>query len=237
MKPEKWLPLLGASLLSFAAGVAAAGCVLTAFDLPLEQPAIWILTAGICALAALICAHPRGDLLLMGGIALTGVWFWRRGLSLQPTLALIYRLCSIYDGAYDLGLMNQTSDFWSTVPADQPIAFLAAAVTIVVCRSLTRGRRTWPGVLACLLPFLTCIVVTDSVPDWTYLFLWLAVLVLQLLPSTVRREDPWQGLKLTAAAVLPVTLALLALSWFAPQNNYVNHFLGGKIIWNSMHTF
>lgn len=223
MKHEKFVTGLCAALLSIAAAVGTTGCFVTAFDLPLADSTLWFRVCVVCSLicgAALSFRH--GEWVLMGILALALGYLWRDGVLAEQGIQLAYRLGRLYDRAYDLGLLSESSGAWRTTPADWPVALLAGLVGITVCRCLCGGRRIWPGVLACVMPLLSCIVVTDTVPEEGYLFLWMAALILLILPTAVRRENALQGLRLTAMAALPVLLFLSGLFLAVPQTDYVN---------------
>jgi len=163
---------------------------------------------------------PHGGWVLSAVVAAALFLLWRDGTLWAQTVPLMYRILSVYDRAYGWGLME--TSLWTDAMVDWPMGVLAVMVSVPVCRCLCRGSRVWPGTAACILPLLLCIVVTDTVPSERWLFVWLAALLLLILPASVRQENGLQGLRLTAGVVLPVLLFLLALFSAIPQKEYVN---------------
>lgn len=220
MKRKLWVTAGIAAALAFLIAFGAVGCVVSGFDLPLDDYAGVVL---ICAAASVFCAAAFslkwGGAAVLCAFALLAGYVWRREEAAEQLFGLLYRMTSIYGNAYG----------WNPLPlsdgataVDIPMAalgvLLSAAVTWSVCRKL----GAFLPVLASLIPLSACMVVTDTVPDVPYLFCLLFGLVLLILTGRVRRQSAPQGNRLTAMAAIPTALALAALFLAFPQESYVN---------------
>ena len=220
MKRKLWVTAGIAAALAFLIAFGAVGCVVSGFDLPLDDYAGVVL---ICAAASVFCAAAFslkwGGAAVLCAFALLAGYVWRREEAAEQLFGLLYRMTSIYGNAYG----------WNPLPlsdgataVDIPMAalgvLLGAAVTWSVCRKL----GAFLPVLASLIPLSACMVVTDTVPDVPYLFCLLFGLVLLILTGRVRRQSAPQGNRLTAMAAIPTALALAALFLAFPQESYVN---------------
>ena len=220
MKRKLWVTAGIAAALAFLIAFGAVGCVVSGFDLPLDDYAGVVL---ICAAASVFCAAAFslkwGGAAVLCAFALLAGYAWRREEAAEQLFGLLYRMTSIYGNAYG----------WNPLPlsdgataVDIPMAalgvLLSAAVTWSVCRKL----GAFLPVLASLIPLSACMVVTDTVPDVPYLFCLLFGLVILILTGRVRRQSAPQGNRLTAMAAIPTALALAALFLAFPQESYVN---------------
>ena len=134
----------------------------------------------------------------------------------------MHHLTTIYDRAYGLGVFPLPEGADVSGYVDFPLGIVGVMIVIAVCRCICCRKSLWLPVAAVLLPLSSCIVVTDTVPGEIWLFLVMAGLLLLILPQSVRLENEAQGNRLTAAAALPVALALGALFLMNPQDGYVN---------------
>lgn len=223
MKHEKLLTFLTAAVLSLVTACGAVGCLISAFDLNLEYA---LSPALVCGAAAVICAGAlsfrRGGIALVCAGALLLGYLYRQGTAAEQLRQLILRLTTVYDRAYGWGVLRLTEEAWDAGFADIPVGIMGAVIALAVSRCVCRQTSVWPCVLSALFPLLLCIVVTDTVPGELWLLLMLAGLILLILTTSVRRENPTQGLRLTFAASVPVVLGLLGLFLAVPENSYVN---------------
>ena len=220
MKREKFLTALCALALAFLLAWSALGCLISAFDLVVEAPEQLLavcLTGGV--LSALLLSIPHGSLVLICLLALAGGYVYRDGRALDAFQQLMHTLTTVYNRAYGWGVMPEAAG----AAPDRALAILGLLIIVPVCESVCRRRSAFVPVLATLVPLGACVVVTDTVPAEHWLLLVLTGLILLVLPSAVRRENPGHGLRLTAGAALPVVLALVVLFRMVPQEGYVNH--------------
>ncbi len=210
--------------LALVLALGAVGCLITAFSLNLES---FGKVVSWCVLASLFCAlafsfRHGWILVVLAGAAIAG-YQWRLGDFAEEFWQLVFRISHVYNQAYHWGVIQVVTTPWDAGWADLPMIALgiclAAAVTWTVCR----GKSAALPVCLSLLPLLICVVVTDTVPSETYLYLLLLGQILLTLTGGVRQENPHQGNRLTVFATLPVILALGALFLAIPKAGYVSH--------------
>ena len=163
MKRKIWVTAGIAAALAFLIAFGAVGCVVSGFDLPLDDYAGVVL---ICAAASVFCAAAFslkwGGAAVLCAFALLAGYVWRREEAAEQLFGLLYRMTSIYGNAYG----------WNPLPlsdgataVDIPMAalgvLLGAAVTWSVCRKL----GAFLPVLASLIPLSACGVGRDPVPE------------------------------------------------------------------------
>ena len=220
MKGKLWVTAGIAAALAFLIAFGAVGCVISGFDLPLDNYAKVLL---ICAATSVFCAAAFslkwGGAAVLCALALGAVYVWKRDEAAEQLFELLYRMTSVYGNAYGWDAVHPLG---SVTAVDIPMAalgvLLSAAVTWSVCRKL---GAVLPAA-ASLIPLSACMVVTDTVPDVRYLFCLLFGLILLILTGRVRRQSNSQGNRLTAMAAIPTALALAALFLAFPQESYVN---------------
>ena len=223
MRHEKQFTALTAVFLAVLTSWGMTGCLITAFELQLEHPYGPFLACGIAAaLAAVFFSFRHGGTALLCLAALICGYLYHDGRAAQQFWQLLHHLTSIYDRAYGWGVLQVPEAWQDTGCADWPLGILGALSAAAVCRSVCRRKSCWFPILATVLPLCSCIVVTDTVPAERWLLPVMAGLILLILTASVRRENGAQGLRLTAAALLPVFLALVGLFLAVPQEGYVN---------------
>ncbi|MGN1020960.1 MAG: transglutaminaseTgpA domain-containing protein [Aristaeellaceae bacterium] len=224
MKAEKWVTAFLAAALACLLSLGSVGCVVTAFELPLESAQA---VASACIGSALLCAiafrWKQGSIavLLLGGL-LAG-YLWRQGQAWEQLLQLISRLSYVYDQAYGWGALSLTEAPWDAGYADLPMGILGAVIALAGAWTVSRGENALFAVAPALLPLFACLVVTDTVPSAPFLFLLIYAIILLLLTGRVRGGNPSQGNRLTLFAAIPTALALGLLFLAVPREGYVNH--------------
>lgn len=222
MKLEKPLTALTAAVLALVIAAGALGCLVTAFDLPLAAPDRLALTCGITALlSAGILSLRWGNPILACLMALAAGYIWQDGRAWEQTRVLLNILTSVYSRAYGWGIVPLPEGV-TVFAVDWPLAILGSLIVITVCSSVCCRLSAVLPVAVTVLAMSPCMVVTDTVPREIWLLTVMAGLALLILTSAVRRENPWQGLRLTALAAPLVVLALTALFLAVPQESYVN---------------
>lgn len=220
MKRKIWGTAGIAAALAFLIAFGAMGCVVSGFDLPLDNYAKVLL---ICAAASVFCAAAFslkwGGAAVLCALALCAGYVWKQDESAEQLFGLLYRMTSVYGNAYGWNPV-QLSDGVTAV--DIPMAALGVLLSTAVTWSVCRKLGAVLPVLVSLIPLSACMVVTDTVPDVPYLFCLLFGLVILILTSRVRRQSAPQGNRLTAMAAIPTALALAALFLAFPQDGYVN---------------
>ena len=224
MKPEKLLTALEAAVLAFVFSLGTAGVFLSGFDLTLTSTIGLVLScAAASLLGAALFSWKHGGPVLLCIAALAFGWLWRRGEAWEQLLGLVYRISYIYDRAYHWGYLRMTNGAWDAGLVDLPVAVWSCLSAIAVSYSVSRGRETSFALLTGLIPAALCFVVTDTVPNETWLFVLMAAAAMMVLTASVRSDKPFQGTRLALFAAVPVILALAILFRAAPQESYVNH--------------
>lgn len=222
MKLEKPLTALTAAVLASVIAAGALGCLITAFDLPVASADRLALTCGAVALlSAGVLSLRWGNPILACLMALAAGYIWQDGTAWEQTRVLLHTLTSVYSRAYGWGVAALPEGL-AELTVDWPLAILGSLIAITVCNSICCRLGAVLPVVMTVLVLSLCVVVTDTVPQERWLLTVLAGLILLVLTSGVRRENPWQGLQLTALGAAPVVLALMGLFLAVPQEGYVN---------------
>lgn len=223
MKGERVVTALWAGLFAFLLSLGAAGCMVSAFGLSLESYGQLVLTCGFFAcFSATAFSLKWGSVPVMCVLALLSGYLWHRGQAGEQILRLLYRISHVYDQAYGCGVLKLVEGSWEEGFADIPMSMIGTAVAVTGAWTVCRRKSCVFAVILSLLPLFFCLVVTDTVPSEGYLFLLILGLAVLLLTSRVRKQNPVQGNRLTAMAVLPAALALAALFLAVPKEGYVN---------------
>lgn len=219
MKLERWLSCLQSAVLAFLISFGGCACLLSGFDLQAD-PGLLALWCGFLAVFVSVCMRIKLALVPLGVLALLSGYLWHRGILSHSVEALLYRLTSLYNAGYGIGVIR-----WSNVPLDgtditPALCALASVTVLLTARTVCRSRRAVLPVLSGLLPLLACIVVTDTVPAEGYLYLLFCGLGILMLSQTTRRRDTAQGNRLAALVAIPTALAVALLFWTNPQQTY-----------------
>lgn len=207
---------LGAAM-AFALSVGAVGCLISGFDLPLEDGnKLTFLCAAASVTGALLFSWSWGGYAAAGLLALLGGYLWHQGTAGAHIFALINRVSHFYDSAYGWGVLDRAV---SDVPVDLPMGLLALLIALAAARAVCRGKGTWLALLLSAAPLAACLVVTDTVPEVPYLLALLAGLLLLIFRAGVRQED---ANRLVLLLTLPVLAGLGLLFQLSPQEDYVN---------------
>lgn len=223
MKHERLLTLFTGAVLAFLTAWGAAGCFLSAFALPVQNPepliAAWVSAALLSA--SLLAFHHGGKVLLCLS-ALAAGYLWQDRSVFQQLWQLLHQLSTVYNRAYGLGVLVLPEALEGPACYDWPIGVWGVLIIMAVCRCICRQKSVWFPLLVTLLPLCSCIVVTDTVPGEGWLLMLMACLCTLLLTTSVRQENNAQSLQLTVISAPLVTLALIGLFLAFPQNSYVN---------------
>lgn len=219
MKREYGSIVLQAAALSFLLALGSVGCLATAFSLPVAKETFLAVGLGAWAvLCSLAFLNRRTTLTLLCLGALGLGYFWQQGQIPGQLLYAAKIIADTYHSAYGWGTLNVFGLKAGAV--DEALLALGFGLVMLVSFCVCRKKGSSLPALAALLPVSLCAVVTDTVPGTKWVFCLLMGLTLLILPGAVRRENPWQGLRLTAAAALPVSLMLMFLLTALPRGGY-----------------
>ncbi len=223
MKREKRLSWVIAAVLAFALAFGGIGCMVTGLGLKVES---LFLLAVDCALFASVSAAlfrlKWGSAITMCLLAL-GAWlFWRSAEANRQLQALLSHISRLYDSAYGWGILIPADSGVLSAPVDAPLAAIGCLVSVCASWTVIRRKPALPAAAAAVLPLVSCLVVTDTVPQVGYLFLLFLGLIVLVLTSHLRRSGEGQANSLTllAAPAAAVFLGILFLA--VPQEGYVN---------------
>lgn len=219
MNREKPRSLLWNWIIAAALGIGGAGSLATAFGLDFTVGTllpILLFTGFFCFCGS----FRRGFWPCLAATALFLLLFWKRlELPLQVE-ALAHYISRFYSSAYGWPTVSWSGQWLSNVPKDNAIAAIGCLVGLYAAFCVSRGRSSIPAALVAILPLAACIVVTDTVPESRFLFLFLFGLLLLVLTQSLRRRDPARSNRLAMGLCLPLLLALALLFQLVPQDGY-----------------
>ncbi len=221
MSKEKLFSFLWSVCLSFCLSFGATACMVTAFSMEVSLPVLAIYSMLGSLIFSICYALPLGAI-PPAALALAGGYLWQAGPLKLSFEAICYRISRTYHQAYNWPIIKlnvYTADDMEAmlVPV---VCALAMLIAWVIAWSICRKRPLFPGLILSALPLASCLVVTDTIPNILWLFLYLASFVLSLLCHTTRKGDQSQGNRLCTYAAVPVILGMLVLFAAMPQDNY-----------------
>lgn len=223
MKRDRMLHTLTAAVLAFCLAFGGVGCMVT--GLKLEVSSLWLLAlacAGAAVFGALCFSGKGGTWCALGALVLGCLLFskdsTRLTVYMDQTRAMLHRMTTLWNYAYGwprIALGEETL-------CDLPLILIGSTVALTAVWTLCRRKRAAVLTAISLLPLVSCLVVTDTVPDTAFLFLLLLAVAVVLLTNSVRRKNLRQGLELTAMAALAAAVSLGLLLGLNPRESYVN---------------
>lgn len=221
MKREKWSTCLIAALLAFLMAAGAVGSVVTGFQLEVTSLGRLILFCGAAAVFSALCFGVKhGDLVLVGAAALAAGYLWRNGEIWEQISTLMRAVSRRYHNAYGWNIIS-ISGCEAGLLVDIPMGIIGCLTALSVSWTICRRRPLIAALPACVIPLIACVIVTDTVPQEIYLYLWMLGLVLLLLTDRTRRKGT-RFSTLAMYAALPAAAALAVLFLLVPRESYVN---------------
>lgn len=222
MKNEKLISWLQSAVLAFLLAFGAVGIMATGLNLNItEMGRLALILMAVCAVAPLIASFSLGSWLLAGATVLPAVYLAKNEEAWAQLVDMLCRITRYYQGAYGWPMVR--SPLMGTGPMDIPLTILGLWIGIFASHALSRDRGSGFAMLLAALPLIACVVVTDTVPNEKYLYIWLLGMVLILLSSGVRRVDPKWGRSAVLLAAVPTALALGLLFHGVPREGYDKH--------------
>lgn len=221
-------------LVSFFLGALIAfsgiACVVTAFNLPLQNPASMYLWGFVFTLAATVFFSFKWGSLVFTALCLLATNILLRTTTLINSIAcLIYRITKIYDSGYGWGYLHWPE--LDAAPLDGGFLVLGCFIAYLIVWTLQRKRPLVFAMLAGIFPLLLCCVLQDTQPHRLPLWLLATGLCLLLLTRSTSRWDEKRAIRLTAWLLIPVMLfnGFLFLwtptvSYQEPAKNLLSHF-------------
>lgn len=231
MKITRLISGVWGAMLGFFTGFSAVACLVTAFDMPVDMAALALWCLGAAVVCSFCYSVKLGWIPLCAGAAMLA-YLWWDGSLLPSVEALLNALSSCYNQAYEWKVIHWSSRTIPELEAYLPVILSVLAVGIVmeVTWSVCRRRTIIPGFVSGLLPLTACLVVTDRVPQTSWLYFLLLGLIMLLLTGTARQQDEKQGNRATALLALPVALGLLIMLAVYPQEKYTGQGNAQKMV-------
>lgn len=222
MKRSIWTTHLLSAVFAGVLSISAVGCLVTGFDLTVEDlRKILLLYSGFSLLFSLFFRLRYGTAVLLSLAALAAGYLWRSGFLTEQLQSFLQSVSRFYHAAYGWPVLCAGA---SSGPVDRVLCVLGLLIALNVSWVCCRRKNSLlalPGAVLCLV---ACLVVTDTVPDTVWLYLMMLATALLLLTDHSRRRGSAQGNRLVAIAAIPVAAALAGLFLAVPQNSYVNQY-------------
>lgn len=214
-------PFLTAFFCALAISVAAAFCVITAFDVPVHAARLILSLLLLSAWFSLLCGLPRGwiGLIVTALLAIGAGYYFRLALFRSASVA-IETVSSFYAGAFEsiqpITLMETEAGQTATL-----FFVLTGGFLSLVTAWTVRGQNTlWLAAVCALLPLVLCLVILQSVPAVWAVLLLVGALTLLILTQQLRVRSEKAGGRLAAFFALPLAALMLLLYAFFPQEGY-----------------
>lgn len=220
MKRDKNISCLVSAAVALVLSYGMAGSLITGFDMNMDSMGRLL---GVCALASAVSAlcfrFRRGGTVLLCLLVPVSWYVFRQEQLIPQALYMLYSILRRFQSAYGWPLPGFISHriaqsvIW-------PVGILSAVAAMAASRAACRARGVGIALVTAAVPFFLCFVVTDTVPDTAYLFLWLLGVVTLILPQSIRREDTAQGATLTVMTAAAASAALALLFFLVPRDGY-----------------
>ena len=215
MKHEPIRSQLWAVVVSFALSFGGVSAMVTAFSL---EESLTALVFGCVLLAVLAAFLMRYRFGWLGYYALLALMLLMKKFWLQGKY-LCLQITQFYSAGYGFQLPSWMLDV-KPQPMLLPLLLIAGIVTGVAVGTILHRRRAFWAVGIGLLPLISCLIVTVTVPDTFAIVFLLGALALLIMTQSTRRQDPRQGNRLCAMLALPIVAGLLLLMAVVPRESY-----------------
>lgn len=226
---HRCLQALCAICLALLISLGGIGCIMTAFALPGNWTQAWLFCLCAGVVLALCYSFRHGGWAVLPLLAAL-LWYLKTHPGwLLHLESLLFTISNCYDNAYHWGVI-----FWSgETLTGQPVLLALELMSLLPCfaviRTVLHRRSAIPALLWGMAPLGVCMVINDAIPERLPLAVLLLGLLLVLLTQSSRRQNAWQGCKLTLLLLGPVEIVLLALLMLLPQQNYTRTPLADRI--------
>ncbi len=219
---NKWLNSIAAVIVGTMLAVGSVGCLVSGFDLTIEQLPMIVMIAGLFSLMGAIAFSYRYGFAAVLGISLmAALFFWAGGEAQTQTQAMITHITYVYDQAYHWGVLRFPGG-WYGVKADLPMSIAASVIALAVTWVICRRRSAVWAIIPALIPVVLCFVVTDTVPNAWCFFAVVVGLLFLLLTSAARKRDFERIPSLTVLSSVAIVAAVGVLFAAVPQSDYHN---------------
>lgn len=223
MKHNKLITAAIALVLASIIALSGIGCIVTAFDIEVDDwTHIVCLTVFFAAAGILCLSFQLGELVLTLVALVILALQLHYGQLLLSLEKLINHITLCYDAGYHWGFIRWSEESLLTVDPDTALTALAALIALSV--SWVVYRRQWFGfaVIGGLLPLIACCIVTDTIPDNTCLWLLLTGLLLVTLTQRMRRISVSDANRLTALLLIPTVLLSSLIFRYSSEDTHLD---------------
>lgn len=221
MKLDKWCSALCAFLLAFSLSFSCVNCIITAFKLSILVD--YTALAVYCAVFSAVCCALftlRWTFivpLLMMALAFLG---WKYGSLEWSIKTLLHTISREYHNGYGWGILSWSVDGLQSADFTAAFMLIATLISSSVSWTVCQRRPCFVAIAGTLIPFILCTFLLKTVPDETWLLIWLMSLLLLLLTQARRRQKPREANKLTLFLLLPLLIAGFTLHHYVPKKDY-----------------
>lgn len=211
-----WQLLLG-TLFGGTLGLAAVGCLVSAYDFSASLWAVGI----FCVATAFFRSLPKGQYIAGALLLIATVWLLWNGVLIHSAEGLLFRISEIYQMGYGWPVVRWSELEPGMLDKAMPVVLylLGSLISLFAARAVA-GKSCVPAVLLTLVTLGACFVVTDKVPDTAWVFITFFAGAMLLFSSFLGKQNKPQSMKLLLCAGIPVFLCVLLLFAFVPKNGY-----------------
>ena len=138
---HKLLTASAAFPLAMMLGGGAIYCLITAFDLPVEDPKLLLTVWALCAVGGCVLfSIPKAGLPAVAASASAMFWLWSSWEIALPFRALICRISVVYDQGYGWGAVRFAGLDWESMTLDPLFACWGGALALVAVAAVIKGR-------------------------------------------------------------------------------------------------
>ncbi len=219
MKRDRILNALVAAVLAFALAYTGIGCLVSAYGWNVDMATLGWSFALTALIGAALLLLSWGGTVILAGSALTLGYFWQNGTLFSELESFAYVISRPWYSGYGWAFLE-----WEPSTGSEEVTFglalLGCLTVLAAVWVLCRRKNLFFALLPAFLPLAACFVVTDTVPEVTWLFWFALVGILLVLTHGVRRRSAADGLKLTAILLIPIFLASVLLFAALPESEY-----------------
>lgn len=219
MKSNRISRVLMSTFFALMFSVAAVGCLVTGFDLPVDSNVrILVLLPLISLLPHLLLSFRHGVWLLLALSAQGGYYLWCGGELWEQMQSFAHTVTEVYSQVYEMDVIGRPITDEFDLVLILLMAWTALAVGLCV---FYRQSLLW-AVPPVILPLFLCLVTYETLPDQVFLYLLILGFVLLLLLDWTRKKDIAQSFSLMLRVVIPSAIAVGLLFFLNPQAEYVD---------------
>lgn len=217
---DRLFSALCGAVLAFCIAFGGIACQVTAFNftqISLGTIALWLAVATVLIGTGFALKKGWAPLPLL---LLALLYTWYDGSLLLSLESLVKHISEFYHHGYGWGIVQWSTNALHQTDMTLVLCLIGTGIAYLLCWMVSRQQMGWLAVPVSVLPLISCLVVTDTVPEIWCLGLYFGALGLLLLTSAVRLQSESRANRLTATLLLPVALAVSVLFLASPRDTY-----------------